>query len=254
MIYLDSVSGQEDFDVKATCETITFDCEKTPKTDIYLSKNHWRERLSPARGFKCYQIGVGDGMLDVDELYELGNSYFKNGKIHFRADIYFSRPEISSIQNVEDEEISRPAKKRKLNPIDAAFVVVKQSSVLISSDKHEFFADRKILSEHSKVFKKMFDEKIVESEKAVIDINEFDGNVVKGLLTHMYYQIVEDMETIIIELFKAAKKYEIAELVEKCLQSIMQNIDKWDISELIELADEFEEDVFFQTCCQRIWE
>lgn len=118
--------------------------------------------------------------------------------------------------------------------------------IIRTSDNKELKLHKFPLMARSITFSRMFNVDMAESENGSLDIKDFDSIVLTELFRFIYYNQVENLSQVDMELFKAAEKYLMDELKEKCLQSIFQTVMRKEITEVLQFADFYGLETLFE--------
>lgn len=136
--------------------------------------------------------------------------------------------------------------KTLLNELKTAFESGENSDVTVkTADGVKMKLHKFLMTARSTTFNQMFNIEMKEKETGFVEIKDFDSDVLKELFRFIYYGQVENLDSIDVELYKAAQRYDIKDLPEICMESIVENINKRDVVELLELADVFKETELF---------
>lgn len=143
----------------------------------------------------------------------------------------------------------------KCNKIFKIITSTSPDITLNTSDGESFKAHTSIASfliESSAVFGNLFTFNMPESSsKYSVDI-DFSGQVVVEMLRYIYFGIVENIEEVNVELFKAANVYQIENLAELCRKSMLISVKKENAFELALLADVYDLKELFEATCNII--
>ena len=109
-----------------------------------------------------------------------------------------------------------------------------------------------VLSSSSPVFLAMFEGQFQEKETKVVDIKDFDVDVIKEMLTFIYTGSAPnlDKETLTEPLFQAADKYQIDTLRRECELSLCANLNTFNIIRRLVLSHLHSVDKLFDSCLQ----
>lgn len=142
------------------------------------------------------------------------------------------------VDDLESKESGMSSLISLMNDYKQIFVSGDNSDLLVrTSDGNVLKLHKFPLITRSNTFNRMFNSDMSENESGVLEIKDFDSVVLTELFRFIYYNHVENLGDIDMELYKAAEKYLMQELKEKCLQSIFETIMKKDIIEVLEFAD-----------------
>ncbi|KAI6195682.1 hypothetical protein M3Y94_01016400 [Aphelenchoides besseyi] len=88
----------------------------------------------------------------------------------------------------------------------------------------KFKASKSILCSQSEVFYRMFTHQTKEKATGIVNIKNFDAQVVEKMLVFFYFGKVDDMNSWAHRLLKIADYYEIQGLIDMCVQSITRDL------------------------------
>lgn len=92
----------------------------------------------------------------------------------------------------------------------------------------------------SAVFDSMFSIDMTEKQRGVVEIKDFDSNVMNEVFRFIYCNEVHLTEEIVGDVLHAAKRYEIAELPEICAKYIIDNFEGVDIWGFLQYSHVYE--------------
>ncbi|CAL8120782.1 unnamed protein product [Orchesella dallaii] len=110
------------------------------------------------------------------------------------------------------------------------------TDITVTTGKESFKAHKTILIARSTVFAAMFDVDMREKEMNSLEISDFDWEVVKGMLEHLYSGQTEAMVERAPELLEIAEKYNLPSLKEDCEYSISENLKMQNAAVILVLA------------------
>lgn len=141
-----------------------------------------------------------------------------------------------------------------LDDLKKAYETGENSDVTVrSADGVEMKLHKFILSTRSSTFNKMFNIDMKERETGLVQIKDFEAEVLREMFKFIYFNRVDKLDTIDVELFKAAKRYDIKNLADICKESMIENINKRNLVELLELAYVYNENELFSHVAQIIY-
>lgn len=108
---------------------------------------------------------------------------------------------------------------------------------LMTSDYKLLTAHRVVLSARSPVFFAMLTNDMQEAVAGLVNVPDFDSNVMKEVLRFIYYAEIEDLDNIANVLVYAAEKYQLEMLKELCLESIIKNLKVKNLTEALLVSD-----------------
>ncbi|GFU99278.1 speckle-type POZ protein B [Trichonephila clavipes] len=108
-------------------------------------------------------------------------------------------------------------------------------NLLVGSDVVR--AHKLILSARSPVFAKMIKSGMLEQQKSVIHIADFDMPVLKSLINFMYTGVFDKDFDDVCSLYYAAHKHQVSSLEKTCRQHLLSNMEISNACELLMLAD-----------------
>lgn len=182
----------------------------------------------------------------IRNLYEKKQLHYPDGKFHFLIEIFYSYKQIDRLDETPPEK-----KQKTVNDLFNSMIGNNQHAevILKTFDGLELKANIEKLSKNSSVFKKMFGE---QTSKRVIDIEDFDNEIMTEVLRFIYYGEVQNLEVLSRKLLKAAYKYEIHGLLKICLESVYGNLHGGNVIEIVTIADLYDITELFEACCQQI--
>ncbi|CAL8116487.1 unnamed protein product [Orchesella dallaii] len=137
----------------------------------------------------------------------------------------------------------KPSDEQKPNPKDRLAIDLGKmfsksiaTDVTVSTGVTSFKAHKAILSAPSSVFAAMFNANMMEREMATVKIDDYDKEVVKGMLDHLYTGETTVMANRAQKLLQIAEKYNLEGLKEDCEYSIAHKLNKDNVAEILALA------------------
>lgn len=235
-------------------DVVNFDCKLffTIMSDLtsvsskgIKDKNIWKSNSNFGRS----------SLIDCEKLranYEFYCS--SDGKLPLRTEIYLicaetllENPKTNKRKSEFENYFENSAKTF------SAMVAPDADSILIRThDGMTFKAYKEILGEKSIVFKNMFSTNMEESANKIVEIIGFSGQIMQELLRFVYYGHVQNIESLNVELFKAANVYDIGVLPEICLDSITAGLTRDNVIDIVVFADIYGLNELFQSCCAKI--
>ncbi|ODM86868.1 Speckle-type POZ protein, partial [Orchesella cincta] len=94
------------------------------------------------------------------------------------------------------------------------------TDVAIVCSQTNFKVHKSILSARSPVFAAMFNSDMVESRSNFVQIEDFEDDVVKGMLEHLYTGKTDSMDELAPELLRIAEKYDLGGLKADCVYKL----------------------------------
>lgn len=193
----------------------------------------------------------GDPMILLqNKLYEDGCPYVKDGKIHVVVVIRELKLPESGLNKSCTNEISKKMANYfdKITYSDSADLVLLQTS-----DGTVLKTHKKILSNSSIVFQRMFETDMAEKDKNVVNIIDFSGKVMEEFLKFISIGTANLKNvTVGIELYEVAKVYQVDLLLRLCAIAIESKIDIENVFEIVNFAAVHDEKESFATCCDII--
>ena len=117
------------------------------------------------------------------------------------------------------------------------------------SEFMQFRAHKCILAARSPVFKAMFNYKLKENSTNKIIIDDCKPEVVKAMLKYIYTAYLpDDINSIAIDLYKAAEKYSIESLKIKCREFIVENLSIKNVINVYLLAELHSDSMIRKQC------
>uniref|UniRef100_A0AC34F524 BTB domain-containing protein n=1 Tax=Panagrolaimus sp. ES5 TaxID=591445 RepID=A0AC34F524_9BILA len=108
--------------------------------------------------------------------------------------------------------------------------------ITIKAGTSKMEAIKPFLAAHSPVFKAMFDSNMKETAENVVEIPDFEFNIVKKMVEFCENNTIIDCKGSEIEIFKIANKYLMDDLMEFAITQMADHASKDNIKEYIELA------------------
>lgn len=162
--------------------------------------------------------------------------FWDNGCMVIKISVFITQSEVSRNPFVEIQSCNSDSNPM-FKDLKGMFETMRGSDVTIqTADGVKLNAHKTFLMARSKTFDTMFTIDMTEKETKNIIVKDFDSIVFTELLRFMYYNEVENMKDVHIDLYKAAMRYEVKLLPEKCLLSIENNIHDTNILEVIQLG------------------
>ncbi|ODM98586.1 Speckle-type POZ protein [Orchesella cincta] len=136
-----------------------------------------------------------------------------------------------------DEKRNEEFKSRFAKDFGKMFNESNGTDVIISTSKTTFKAHTFILKARSPVFDRMLTVDMKEKESNVVQIADFDEDVVKGMLEHLYTGQTDFISTLAPELLQIADKYDLAGLKQDCEYAMVKRLNIGDAATVLVLAD-----------------
>ncbi|CAF3394360.1 unnamed protein product [Rotaria socialis] len=111
------------------------------------------------------------------------------------------------------------------------------SDVTLVCGHKEFPVHKAILSARSKVFQAMFEHKMLENERARVEIEDIDGDIIFEILRFIYTGKIQNIDKLADALLPAADKYCLERLKVQCEETLCTTIDKDNVADILILAD-----------------
>lgn len=111
--------------------------------------------------------------------------------------------------------------------------------VILQAKDSRVTVHKSILVKFSDVFRAMFAHNMKEKQYGVIEVAEFESEVVKKMVDYLYTRKLGNIEGVTQELFKIAHRYQIHELCHRCEEYYLFNVyfNNGYIVEMLELTD-----------------
>lgn len=106
---------------------------------------------------------------------------------------------------------------------------------LVVGDKI-FPAHKNVLSSKSDVFKAMFTYMTIENQEGVVNIHDFDAEVIEEMLWYVYTNKTKNLDKIAQDVFGVANKYQIHGLKAKCVEYFVFNLNYSNVIDILDLA------------------
>ncbi|XP_029723523.2 speckle-type POZ protein-like [Aedes albopictus] len=100
----------------------------------------------------------------------------------------------------------------------------KYTDVTVVVGERQIRAHKVVLAAHSPVFDAMFRSDMQESSQNVIEIDDFDYEVVQEMMTYIYSDSSPKIENLVCSLLRAADKYELGRLKALCEQTLCDKV------------------------------
>ncbi|CAL8116455.1 unnamed protein product [Orchesella dallaii] len=114
-----------------------------------------------------------------------------------------------------------------------------RTDVTIKTNNRIFRAHKAILMTRSSVFAAMFAVDMLENEVNIVEITDFDDDIVEGMLEHLYSGETDYMNERVQELLQIAEKYNLAGLKEGCEYQLVDNLNKENAAANLILANNY---------------
>lgn len=108
--------------------------------------------------------------------------------------------------------------------------------IVRASDGKEMKLHKFPLIARCAAFHRMFTVDMAENESGFLHIKDFDSVVLTEFFRFVYYNQIENLHAVDLELYKLAEKYMVAELKDECLKSIFKTILNKQIVDVLEFA------------------
>uniref|UniRef100_A0A914YW47 BTB domain-containing protein n=1 Tax=Panagrolaimus superbus TaxID=310955 RepID=A0A914YW47_9BILA len=112
--------------------------------------------------------------------------------------------------------------------------------ITIKGAKNQMEAIKPFLAAHSPVFKAMFETNMKETTDNVVEIPDFEFNIVQKMVEFCENNTILDCEGLEAEIFKIANKYLMDDLMEFAVTKMTDQASKENIKDYIELAKSFD--------------
>ncbi|CAL8116447.1 unnamed protein product [Orchesella dallaii] len=114
-----------------------------------------------------------------------------------------------------------------------------RTDVTIATNNRTFGAHKAILMTRSSVFAAMFNVDMLEKEVNVVEITDFDDDIVEGMLEHLYTGETDYMNERVKEFLQIAEKYDLTGLKEGCEYQLVGNLNKENAAAYLILANNY---------------
>ena len=94
-----------------------------------------------------------------------------------------------------------------------------------------------IFPARSPVFKAMFATQMTESIRKVVEIEDFDEDIVRGMLEYIYTGVTQNLEENFMDLLRISDKYQVLGLKRKTEDIIMTKLNFENAGEILALSD-----------------
>ncbi|CAL8116439.1 unnamed protein product [Orchesella dallaii] len=112
-----------------------------------------------------------------------------------------------------------------------------RTDITIATNKRIFRAHKAILMTRSSVFATMFNVDMLEKEMNIVEITDFDDDIVEGMLEHLYTGETDYMKERAHELLQIAEKYDLPALKEGCEYHLVDNLNKENAAAILIVAN-----------------
>ena len=125
---------------------------------------------------------------------------------------------------------------------DQLFLSKELSDIQIKCGDQTFDAHQLVLSARSPVFKTMLQTEMKEKKTGLIEIKDFDPNIIQEVLNYIYtgdlYSSDEELSSEIVEdIMEAADKYQLDILVEMCGDILLSTLEPENALDLLTVSD-----------------
>jgi hypothetical protein len=124
---------------------------------------------------------------------------------------------------------------------------------MICSDDKEIRAHKAVLESRSKYFETLFSHETKESVGGIIEIKDFGSKTINEMLRYLYYDKVENLAEIDIDLYIATDKYQLKQQAEMCLTSIYERLNTHNCIEIASFALKLKQKLLFINCLFMIY-
>ena len=124
--------------------------------------------------------------------------------------------------------------------IESLYKSGKYSDCKIVCGNEEIQCHKMILTSRSVVFDAMFSHDTKENRSGKIVIEDFDINVVQGMLEYIYSGHVKDIKLIASDLLVAADKYDLQNLKKLCVTSLCINMNCSNVLDILVLSEVYD--------------
>jgi len=136
-----------------------------------------------------------------------------------------------------EEERDRKRQARLASDFGKLYEDSSSSDVTVLAGGEVFKAHKAVLIARSSVFAAMFSTDMLEKQKNTLEIQDFEAEIVKGMLEHVYKGKTEVVAERAPELLQVAEKYDLAGLKEDAEFAAADELNLENAAELLVLAD-----------------
>lgn len=166
-------------------------------------------------------------------------SYFNGNQITFNFEILIV--EEYNCQEAPHTNIIQP-QSNLLKSFTQLFDDQEFSDVKFFVGEEEFHGHKAILAVRSAVFRAMFKSEMAESRQNAVTITDMEPAVFAELLRYIYTDSVRGLDTMALELLRAADKYDLERLKAMCEEALCANISEKTAIKMLTTADLYRAD------------
>lgn len=125
-------------------------------------------------------------------------------------------------RSYQQSQVALPERLQVLDDLEQLLESGKFSDIVFQVGSEQIRAHKSILASRSPVFAAMFEHDMKESQVNIVEIHDFDAQVMKNLLLFMYSGKLTKLNSIICDLMHAADKYGVKQLTDLCARRMLQ--------------------------------
>lgn len=178
------------------------------------------EVVIPKHSFNISKPFGISNFVDQDFVTDPKNKLIKNNQITILCKIIID-------SSILDEDKSKFCEPKISDDFEKLLVDEKFTDLtVISADGKKLLVHKGILAARSPVFEAMFEHEMLEKKQNSVEIKDIDHVVLLELFRFMYCRKVNNIETLLCELLRAAEKYSVEGLKITCEETMLLNLDK----------------------------
>ncbi|CAL8116395.1 unnamed protein product [Orchesella dallaii] len=222
--------------IKTHFQISILDCDGQPNTQVFQNREkHNFTIYGPNKSWGQAKVITSADLVDpsrhlvVNDTVKIFCQLWISGKITKKVEFFQD-------SGPSKEQRTQVSKNKLVNDLRNALSQSIATDVTVSTGETTFKAHKAILSARSSVFAAMFDANMIERETATVQIVDFDDEVVKGMLEHLYTGETTVIDNRAQELLQIAEKYNLDGLKEDCEYAVGDKLSKGNAAEILALA------------------
>lgn len=178
------------------------------------------------------KVGISCGnsqFISHKDLFDRANELLAGDKLRLQFDLELT--EVETLKVAKEEVSFADCNKRLLD--EGLF----SDFVFFTSDDKEIRVHKNMIAIRSSVFEKMLLINMRESRENKATFDDIDYNTMMAFLRYLYYECIDRVHEIAVDLLKVAHKYDVAALKNICLDSLAKSLKVENAVELLLLSD-----------------
>lgn len=111
------------------------------------------------------------------------------------------------------------------------------SDFIIKAEDTEFKVHKFVLAANSPVFRRMLQNKMIETTENEVTIPDFSSSVVEEFLEFLYLAKVPETNENLVKLFSISVKYEVDHISKYCERRIRRHLNELNVADVLELSN-----------------